>query len=163
MDSNSDPFALADARHLTSIARIASSGSRLLKGLRSGTGSVWRATKDALPFELGDPIVRKTEVPRKNLAIVFTQKGRLQFERIRIGGKAQRKSWNLKIPEDAVVYRAHRPPLDQMRMLHRFLDRQHRRVRNSRFAQDCEYGVGTWDGRKPSIDRLVHFRAIRNA
>jgi len=55
---------------------------------------------------------------------MFAKKWRLQLQLIRKPGKAQGKTRDLKSAQDSIIDRANRTPLDQMRMVHGFRDRQ---------------------------------------
>src|SRR3979490_2599847 len=102
-----------------------------------------RTAKHLLSFQLGNPFIGKPKVTRKDLAIVFAQKGRVQLERLRKCGEAQRERGNMKNAADAIVNRAYGPAFHQMWMLHRLLDRQHWCVRDSRLTQNRKRRVGT--------------------
>src|ERR1700688_4224555 len=87
--------------------------------------------KDAGGVEFLNPARWVAEDVLEDLVIVFAEERRFEREFAGEFREAQRKAGDFELAEDAIVVFSHRAPRTQLRMLHRLLDAQHRRVRHA--------------------------------
>jgi hypothetical protein len=98
---------------------------------------------------------RIAEVFSENLTVVLAEGRRLQ-RKFGIIRKSQRKPGNLEFPKKTVLDRSDRPPLAQVRMAHRLLNRQHQRKRHAMLLERPFHLLIVRGGVNPILNDLNH-------
>jgi len=97
--------------------------------------------QNPLPFKLDYALRSIGQVFSQNLCVMFAKERSFKFQSFGESRKAQWKSRNLEITQQTIVDPLHGLALSQMRMVHRLLDAQYGRRRDTGLAQHLNRGL----------------------